>query len=318
MAISKKRKWLKRLGIFFLLGFLALNGVAFMHAYKFTHFQGQKEKPSSTGVSGLEIAKILFLGMDVPRPENRVVPRRNYEEVVLKNENGKLHGWWMEPDSAIGTVALFHGYGGTKSGLLYNAEYFLAEGYNVLLLDQSGSGDSDGSTCEIGVKEALDVKSGFDYVKDKSQGPVFLFGASMGAASVMRAVAKEDVEPDAIILECPFGSLLSAARSRFENMGVPSAVFAELLVFWGGVQNGFNAFKHSPTSYAKEIDIPVLLIWGEHDDRVRDYETNGIYENLASKEKELLVLPNSGHNGMMLSDSEKWFASVEAFMAKKH
>lgn len=28
---------------------------------------------------------------------------------------------------------------------------------------------------------------------------------------------------------------------------------ANLLVFWGGVQNDFNAFKHNPTDYAKNI-----------------------------------------------------------------
>jgi hypothetical protein len=48
-------------------------------------------------------------------------------------------------------------------------------------------------------------------------------------------------------------------------MNVPSFPAAQLLVFWGGVQAGFNGFSHRPAEYAKSVSCPVLFLHGEDD-----------------------------------------------------
>jgi hypothetical protein len=53
----------------------------------------------------------------------------------------------------------------------------------------------------------------------------------MGAAAVLRAVARCGVQPDAIIVESVFDNMLNTVRHRFEAMGVPSFPGAQLLVF---------------------------------------------------------------------------------------
>ncbi|NJR40440.1 MAG: hypothetical protein HC781_18420 [Leptolyngbyaceae cyanobacterium CSU_1_4] len=85
---------------------------------------------------------------------------------------------------------------------------------------------------------------------------MILYGASMGAVAVMRAVAIEKIEPVALILESPFDRLLNTVRHRFEVMGIPSFPSAELIVFWGGVQLGIDGFNHNPVDYARSIDCP--------------------------------------------------------------
>ncbi len=287
-----------------------------MHAYKFTHFSEGGKRLSSTNITTSQKIKALFLGANVPRPQNKILPKVKYKEVVQENENGKLHSWWMTKENAKGSIALFHGYGACKASILPYAYAFLDLDYNVLLMDTSGSGDSEGNYCTIGVKEAKDAKMAFDFlVENTPNDNVFLFGESMGAATILRSIAHEGIKPKGIIIQCPFESMLTATKSRFENLGAPFLGLGHLLVFWGGVQNGFNAFKHSPMEYAKSVDVPTLYFWGAQDPLVRPSETQNVFEAI-SGEKELVILENVGHNGHIQDEPTKWISSVRIFMNK--
>ncbi len=311
----KKKSWLRRMIYLFVFFFVCANGISFMHAYKFTHFtKGTDERLSSTGLTMGETVKALFLGADIPHPENDTEPNVDFETIILENENGKLHAWWMELDSAKGAVAIFHGYGACKSSVLDYGYEFRKMGYNVFMMDTSGSGDSEGNSCTIGHKEAKDAKSAFDFLVSKGSKDILFFGESMGAATILRSIAFEDVKPKAIIIQSPFESMLTATRSRFENMGVPFFGLGHLLVFWGGAQNGFNAFTHSPSEYAKEVDMPTLFFWGAKDDLVRRSETDAVFGHLAGK-KELVILENVGHNGHLSLEPAKWVSSVRDFLS---
>ena len=63
-------------------------------------------------------------------------------------------------------------------------------------------------------------------------------------------------------------------------MHLPSFPTAHLLVFYGGVQNNFNAFKHNPVVYAKGITSPTLLLYCENDNKVSRNEIDELLLNL--------------------------------------
>ena len=52
-------------------------------------------------------------------------------------------------------------------------------------------------------------------------------------------------------------------------MGLPAFPCAQLLVFWGGMQCGFDGFAHNPVEYARHVACPTLLLQGEQDTRAR-------------------------------------------------
>lgn len=91
---------------------------------------------------------------------------------------------------------------------------------------------------------------------------------------------------------------------------------ANLLVFWGGVQNGFNAFKHNPVDYAKHITCPVLLLSGEKDDRVSIREIDSIFNNLAGKKK-LKTYPLAGHENYLNKYKDEWTNVIKTFINQK-
>ncbi|MNL38917.1 Alpha/beta hydrolase family protein [compost metagenome] len=88
---------------------------------------------------------------------------------------------------------------------------------------------------------------------------------------------------------------------------------ARILLFWGGVQNGFWGFNHNPTAYAKNINCPTLLLYGEKDKSVSRKEIDEIYSNLKGK-KELITYKNTGHENYLIKNKKEWFKNISTFI----
>ena len=110
-----------------------------------------------------------------------------------------------------------------QKSLLPEAAVWRELGYDTLLVDFRGSGGSSGQVTTLGYLEAEDVAAACNYARRQlGMTRTVLYGISIGAAAILRAVARGDVDPAALVLECPFDRLLSTAQNRFAAMGVPS------------------------------------------------------------------------------------------------
>jgi alpha-beta hydrolase superfamily lysophospholipase len=310
-----KNKYYRKIGISLGLIFVLANIVAFSHAYKFTHFSENDLKKTSKDLTFTEKVKIMVFGINNPRPKTNSFPIQNYETFTV-DSNVKLECWKIEIEDSKGTVILFHGYGGEKSSLLDKSELFNELGFTTILVDFSGSGGSEGKQTTIGFNEGLQVKDVYKKILANDENNIYLFGTSMGAVAIMKAVNDGEVSPNGLILECPFGTMYETVKSRFEILNVPSFPMAELLMFWGGIQNGFWAFNHNPKEYAKKIETPVLLMYGAHDEKVSLSEIDEIFNNLKG-EKELKTYPQSGHENYLIKYKKEWKSDVETFLTKK-
>ena len=170
-----RRKIIKRSLWVILVLFILMNAIAYLHAYKFTHFDsGIKNKTKEAqSLSFGEKLKTIFFGVNNPRPENKRFPGIQFETIKL-NSNKQIECWLIKADSSIGSVILFHGYGGEKSSMLDKAEIFITLGYNTLLVDFMGSGGSECNQTTIGFYEAQQVKTAFDFVKSVGDKKIIL------------------------------------------------------------------------------------------------------------------------------------------------
>jgi len=313
MQNRKRTKiWKKALWTLLAL-FVLLNFITYLHAYRFTHFSDPSEPRTSEHISTLEKIKTLFTGIKNPRPENKFTPTRPYQTIKIQS-NKLLDCWLINADNARGTVLLFHGYGGEKSSMLDKAEEFLTMNYNVLLVDFMGSGASEGAQTTIGFKEAEEVKDCFTYIQQQGEKNIHLFGTSMGAVAIMKAINDYKILPKSIMIECPFGSMYKTVCARFKLVNVPTFPMAGMLMFWGGVQNGFWAFSHNPVDYAKSISCPTLLLFGEKDNRVSREETDSIFSNLKGPKK-LVTYPLAGHENYLNKYKEQWVGDIKSFLS---
>lgn len=315
MLMTRKKK-LKKIGFLLLIVFILLNIVGFFHAYKFTHFGDNKlaRTRDPKELTLMRRLKSLALGINNPRPTNWQFPATPYQTIRLKS-NKTIECWLMKTGNAKGTVVLFHGYAGEKSSLLEKSVIFQQLGYNTLLVDFMGSGGSEGNQTTIGFFEAAEVKTCFDYLKSNGENKIYLWGTSMGAVAIMKAISDYAIQPTGIMIECPFGSMYETVCARFKLMHAPTFPMAGLLVFWGGLQNHFWAFGHNPSKYAKQITCPALLMYGELDDKVSRAETDEIFANLQG-EKQLKTYPLAGHENYLNKYAREWKADITGFLSK--
>jgi alpha-beta hydrolase superfamily lysophospholipase len=312
---------IKRVGAACVLGFVVLNVAAYQQSRAFVRFSpvGHRTPPPHK-LSAVQKARVLLTGVEVPRPVNRRTPLDHgftYERHVFAGAHGvPLEAWLIPRVGARGTVVLFHGHAASKDSQLREATAFHRMGLRAFLVDFHGSGGSGGDETSIGYCEAVDVAEAFAYARDlPGSGPVVLYGASMGAAAVIKGVADGALDPAALVLECPFDSLLNTVRHRFTTMGIPAFPAAHLLVFWGGVHAGFNGFRHRPVESASLVDSPTLLMSGEEDPWVTPEESRAIFNGLRGP-KTLKLFSGVAHDSCLRRRPDDWKRTVSAFLSQ--
>ncbi len=309
-------RFIKFLVRLLLLVMVLANAFIIMHAYRFTRFTEEPSKltRSSVTLSSNEKIATLLWGVRLPKPKVHKYPVYAYKHVQVAS-NAVLDAWFTQVKKAKGTVVLCHGFGGEKSSLNNVAAQFQRMGYNTFQFDFMGAGSSSDNRCTIGYLEAQNVKDVVAYLEGKGFTNIIGFGASMGAVALLRAAGPMQVPFSALVLECPFGSMLQTVAARFDLVGVPPFPLANLLTFWGGAINGFNAFSHNAMQYASTIKVPTLLLHGAKDEYVTTDEVSAIYSQLNGPKK-LHVFKSAQHENYNNRFADQWVVQVTSFLKK--
>lgn len=284
---------------------ILLNGLAYFGAYTLTHF-------NESTLPGLAFA---------PKPENARNPAEfglDYAtERITINAEEWLEAWRIPVTTpSQGTVILFPGNGGNKAHqLMIPAQVFHELGYDALMVDFRGQGGSSGNSTTLGMRESEDVADALQYAEELAlPAPYILYGVSLGSAAILKA-ANDGLRPDAIVLELPFAYLMQAVKTRLRAQDFPATGVAELLVFWGSLQHGYNGFRHNPIRYAQAVDIPALVLHGAKDRWTTIADIKQLHQNLQGP-KALDIFPTAGHELLVTVDRARWTDIVGAFLQK--
>lgn len=300
---------------------VVVNVVSFFQAWAMTHFVEAGTRTSSVeNLSHLQKLKVLLTGVRLPRPSCLHHPGDlgfQYEALRLIGAKGlEIEVWRIPKAQAKGVVLLFHGYGGSKDSMLEPAKEYQGFGYETWLVDFHGSGGSGGKTTSLGWHEAQDVEAVFARARREfSESKIICHGSSMGAVAVLRAAHLGEIKPAALVLECPFNRMLDTVKNRFRLMKLPAFPLAHCLVFWGGLQQGFNAFSHNPEVYVSQARCPMLILHGEKDTRATLPQVRQIASR-AGTYCELKTFPNLGHESFVFAEREEWRRAVSVFLAR--
>lgn len=315
---------IQRLGLATLLlllaGFGTLNLLAYRHARAMLRYApggARTEKPEA--LSPLAKLRVLLAGVHLPRPEDGRPPSvlaPDAQVLAIDVPGGITLSAWYAGQGATAPLAIFfHGYSTEKTRLLFEAKEIHALGASVLLVDFRGSGGSSESYATLGLREAEDVAAAVRYARQHlPHSALVLYGQSMGSAAILRAIQAHRVRPDAVILESVFDSMLGTVRNRFDAMGVPAFPSAELLVFWGGRQFGFDGFAHNPVDYAKSLECPALFLHGADDPRATLAEGRRVFAAAPAPRKQFVVFEHVGHDSYAAQQPERWRGAVQPFL----
>ncbi len=294
-----------------LAGLVALQVVAFSQAGAMLEFEPsgfRTARPEK--LSALERVRVLATGVHVPRPQNLIDPRsigRDFETLHIPSGSGEtLEAWSVDAGSGSRTVILFHGYAASKASLLPVAASLLDRGLDTILVDFYGSGGSTGSATTLGVREALDVDAVFQAARERQpEHEIMLYGTSMGAAAVLRSVASGQTQPDGVILESVFSSLIDTTSRRFALMGLPPRPLADVLLFWGGLRAGIDPYDHRPERDARGVRVPALVLHGGLDARATPDQARRVFGSLAGP-KRFYLEPTAGHTSLLSANRRAW------------
>lgn len=307
-------KWIFRV---LLVQLILINISAAFHAYRFTHYYDDdkiRNRGSSQGKPLLRTWR-LMTGRKLPKSLIQYYPAIPYDTIQLTTKNGlKLEAWYMEADSAIGTVILFHGLNSNKGNVLGEAFEFNSFGYNTMLVDIRAHGNSEGVVNSIGYKESEEVKLAYDHVVEMGERNIVLWGMSLGAVMISKAIWQYDLQPQKIILEMPFDRLEDHISSRAKNSGLPGEPFGFFVTLWAGIEQGYWGYSHKSSRYVTKVKCPVLLQWGNNDEYVSRKEIEKVFAAINSSNKKLEIYDGAGHGPLVYGNENKWTQVVSDFL----
>ena len=208
--------------------------------------------------------------------------KQHMQDCYIRSIDGlMLHAYYLPAKDAKRFILLSHGYKGSGFGdFAYTAKFLHEHGCNLLFIDQRCCGASKGDYITFGAMEQYDVLKWAYYIakRNKTKLPIYLYGESMGAASVLMASGhKLPREIKGIISDCGFrsmkGQMQDMAANWFHIKWIGLMLFR--LDLFCSVLAGFRMKDADTHNAMKTNKRPVLFFHGKEDTYV-DYK-NSLY-----------------------------------------
>ena len=247
-----------------------------------------------------------------------LINESNYnDEYINSFDNLKLHAYIVENKVKTNKWAIVvHGYAGNGELMSDRAKYFYEMGYNVLIPDLRGHGQSEGDYIGMGWDDRLDIISWVNYIiEENPKSEIALYGTSMGAATVLMTSGENlPSNVKAIISDCAYTSVLDEFKyelKTFLNLSyVPLINITDLITM---IRAGYSFKEASAINQVKKAKVPILFIHGDRDKFVPYYMMNELYEATNSP-KEKLTVEGAEHANSDLVNPYLYWLTVKDFL----
>ncbi|MGL4343851.1 MAG: alpha/beta hydrolase [Cellulosilyticaceae bacterium] len=240
-----------------------------------------------------------------------------YKEIWRTSREGlQLHNYVLNTEGSHKWIIAVHGYTSQGVALSPYAKKFKEMGYNVLIPDLRGHGQSEGDYIGMGWDERLDILDLIDYViAEDSDSEIALFGISMGAATVMN-VSGEKLPPHvkAVIEDCGYTSVWDQFAYQLETLfGLTEFPMMHTASVITKIRAGYWLQEASPLEQIKKSITPTLFIHGREDAFVPYSMLESLYE-VAQMPKQKLVIEGAGHARSRIVAPELYWDKITTFL----
>jgi alpha-beta hydrolase superfamily lysophospholipase len=241
-----------------------------------------------------------------------------FEEIGLRSADGLgLRGWWLPRPESPAVVIGSHGHSGSKDDLLGVGTSAWRAGFNVLLFDYRGRGDSDPWPHSLISREADDLLAAVAYARGRvAQARVGLVGFSMGAAVAILAAAREPAIA-AVVADSSFTAVADVvAHGVRRALGIPPQPLVRAADELLARRHGYRFSQARPIDAVAAIaPRPIMLLHGDADSTVPVEQAHRLYA-AAGEPKQLLIAPGAEHCGAYFADRTGYCARLNAFFAQ--
>lgn len=243
----------------------------------------------------------------------------DYEDLTVVVEPGiTVSGWLMRAKSARrGVLVYHHGIWDAGSPRLPLAERMTPQGFDCVLYDSRGQGESGGRYCTFGEREKFDLVKILDAVDSRGvdTSHVVVVGHSMGAATAVYA-AGIDSRIKALVLEACYRDLPTAVHD-YARLLVPvlTRSMVDKALVRAGQIGEFEPEDLSPIKLMPGLTIPVLFVQGTADQRIKPHYAEEQF-NAKPEPKELHYIEGARHGRLWheggidyLNKLDQWLCS---------
>lgn len=241
------------------------------------------------------------------------------EEVSVQSDDGFLLSGVLIPHiDPRATILLFHGWHSSWELNFTCILPFLHDlRMQLVLVDQRAQGDSEGRYITYGVRERYDAAAWAAWAAERfgPDHPLFLYGLSMGATTVLMASALDlPRSVRGVIADCGFTSpreiIAHVWRSRTP---FPAGFVLWLLDRYTRVFADFSLDGASTIEAVAKTKLPILFLHGTADRFVPSYMTTRAHDACRS-EKYLILVEGADHGQSYLMDKKRVEDAVAWFL----
>ena len=210
---------------------------------------------------------------------------------------------------------MVHGYRGDSSSIISPVKHFYEQGYNLLIPDLRGHGQSEGDYIGMGWDDRYDIMGWIDYlVSQNPQAQIILYGVSMGGATVMD-VAGENLpsQVKAVIEDCGYTSVWDVFQYHIPMKKWQSEVALHMASLVTQIRAGYALEDVQPIQQVQKSRIPILFIHGQDDDFVPVVMIDELYLK-ANCPKEKLIIKGAGHAQSCSTDATTYYQTIFQFI----
>lgn len=249
------------------------------------------------------------------------------ERIEITSEDGlTLIGHVIRCAPESGRWVLFaHGYNGTWNEMMLYARRYAEKGFNMLMPEMRGHGESGGDWVGMGWLERRDLVCWAKWLVEDNGADIeiVLHGHSMGGAAVCLASAEKDLpeQVKATVSDCAYTDACNVfAAVAKGGLGMPAHPLIECVRAYMLTQKGgYDLTKAAPLSAVPMSRVPIIFFHGERDNFVAPYMAGKLYEAAGGAAvgdgKRLETFP-AGHAQSCLSDPDRYFGSLFEFVER--
>lgn len=291
------------------------------------------------GLAGLGLASLGVLGLTaglgalavwpralerwvrwpVTEPADHGCPHEDFS--VTTADGVTLRGWWVEATASPrrGTLVGLVGTASPRTDWSSFSALVCPRGFDLVLFDARGHGESDAAAVTYGELETEDVVSVLDELarRGRPTDDVVLVGTSLGAAVALR-VAARDERVRAVVAQSPFTSPREIAQAILQGFLGPLAAWTTWAVErWATFFLGEGRqLAGSVLPVARRVHVPLLVVQGTDDPVVPLEQARAVFEAAASADKAFVVVEGGGHTSLWYGEREEYRRTLLAFLER--
>ncbi|MDR0404519.1 MAG: alpha/beta hydrolase [Oscillospiraceae bacterium] len=211
---------------------------------------------------------------------------------------------------------LCHGYGGVGVVVHKAALKFKELGYNLLIPDLRGFGETKCDYIGWGWHDRLDVASWVKVILSINEGAsIVLYGVSMGAATVMAASGEEMPKNVKVVVEdSGYSSLWDEFLYQYRLLyGAPHFPVLNLASATSKLRAKYSFKEVNIVKQVSKSRLPILFIHGDRDTFVPIKMVHDLHDAAKTK-KQKLIIQGARHVEALITNEKLYWDSVRRFI----